>query len=253
MSLLDPNIAKKVPALQTAGKAGGEPPRADDDLSVFGRLSQAVSGRDSAGVRDLVQRLVVKEIDPFQILNQGLIPGILLASDRFRKREIFVPELLMSSRALKMGLNILRPLIRESCRGVMAKVVIGTVRFDLHDIGKNLVVILLEGNGFEVVDLGVDIPPDKFVKTVEKTWARHLLMSSLLTSTMGWMKTTIDLLGTSGLRGKVKTVVGGAPVTSIFARNIGADGYCREATAAPALARDLLGLNGSHVLLHSDK
>jgi 5-methyltetrahydrofolate--homocysteine methyltransferase len=253
MNLIDTKTSTKVPALQAAEKAKEEPLRAAEDISAFGRLSQAVSGRDSVGVRDLVQRLVAKEIEPFQILNQGLIPGILLASDRFRKREIFVPELLMSSRALKMGLNILRPLIRENCRGVMAKVVIGTVRFDLHDIGKNLVVILLEGNGFEVVDLGVDIPPEKFVKAVEKTGARLLLMSSLLTSTMGWMKATIELLGASGLRGKVKTVVGGAPVTSIFARNIGADGYCREATAAPALARDLLGLNGSHVLLHSGK
>jgi 5-methyltetrahydrofolate--homocysteine methyltransferase len=148
----------------------------------------------------------------------------------------------MSSRALTIGLNILRPLIQENKKDVVGKIVIGTVKFDLHDIGKNLVTILLEGNGFEIVDLGVDVAPEKFIKAVEKNGAQILAMSSLLTSTMSWMKFTIELLHASGMHGRVKTMVGGAPVTPIFAKNIGADGYCREATSAPSMARKLLGI-----------
>ena len=163
-------------------------------------------------------------------------------SDRFRRGEFFIPELLMSSRALKIGLNILRPLIREIRKDVLGRVVIGTVKFDLHDIGKNLVILLLEGNGFDIVDLGVDVPPERFIKAVKKNEAQILAMSSLLTSTMSWMKFTIELLRASGMQRRVKTVVGGAPVTPIFAKNIGADAYCREATSAPSVVKALLGM-----------
>jgi 5-methyltetrahydrofolate--homocysteine methyltransferase len=186
--------------------------------------------------------MVKDGVNLYTILNHGLIPGMLESSERFRRGEFFIPELLMSSRALKIGLSILRPLIQEIKKGVLGKVVIGTVKFDMHDIGKNLVIILLEGNGFEVVDMGVDVSPEKFVKGVEKSGARLLAMSSLLTSTMSWMKFTIELLHASGMSRKVKTIVGGAPVTPIFAKNIGADAYCQEATSAPSVARRLLGL-----------
>jgi len=206
------------------------------------RLSRAVVMRDCKAVSGLTERLVREEGNLFDILNHGLIPGMLEASERFRRGEFFIPELLMSSRALKIGLNILRPLIQERKKEILRKVVIGTVKFDLHDIGKNLVIILLEGNGFEVIDLGVDVSPEKFVKAVEKNQAQVLAMSSLLTSTMVWMKSTIELLHESGLNGRIKTMVGGAPVTPIFAKNIGADGYCREATSAPSVAKRLLGI-----------
>jgi 5-methyltetrahydrofolate--homocysteine methyltransferase len=139
-------------------------------------------------------------------------------------------------------LNILRPLIQERNKDVLGRVVIGTVKFDLHDIGKNLVIILLEGNGFEVIDLGVDVSPEKFVNAVEKNEAQILAMSSLLTSTMSWMKFTIELLQASGMHRRVKTIVGGAPVTQIFAKNIRADAYCREATSAPSVIKKLLGI-----------
>jgi len=207
-------------------------------------LCQAVVMRDCKMVTELTEKMVTGGVDLFKILNEGLIPGMLAASERFRRGEFYIPELLMSSRALKIGLNILRPLIQEKKKGVVGRVVIGTVKFDLHDIGKNLVILLLEGNGFEIIDLGVDVPPEKFVKAAEKNVAQILAMSSLLTSTMGWMKSTIELLRSSGMNGRVKTMVGGAPVTSIYAENIGADAYCREATSAPAEAKRLLGIKG---------
>lgn len=206
------------------------------------RLQEAVVMRDCQGVKKLTERMVTAGVDLFKILNQGLIPGMLEASERFRKGKFFIPELLMSSRALKIGLNILRPLIQEIRKDVLGKVVIGTVKFDLHDIGKNLVIILLEGNGFEIIDLGIDVSPEKFVTALEKNEAQILAMSSLLTSTMSWMKFTIELLQASGMHRRVKTMVGGAPVTPIFAKNIGADAYCREATSAPAEAKRLLGI-----------
>jgi 5-methyltetrahydrofolate--homocysteine methyltransferase len=206
------------------------------------KLQQAVVLRDCNTVKTLTEGIMMEGVDLFKILNQGLIPGMLEASERFRKGEFFIPELLMSSRALKIGLNILRPLIQEIRKDVFGKVVIGTVKFDLHDIGKNLVIILLEGNGFQIIDLGVDVSPEKFVKAVEKNEAQILAMSSLLTSTMSWMKFTIELLYASGMHRRVKTMVGGAPVTPIFAKNIGADAYCREATSAPSAAKKLLGI-----------
>ena len=210
----------------------------------FQYLSQAVLMRDCRLVKELTEGMVKEGMDLFEILNHGLIPGMVEASERFRRGEFFIPELLMSSRALKFGLNVLRPLMRERKKDVLGKVVVGTVKFDLHDIGKNLVIILLEGDGFEIIDLGVDVSPEKFVKAIEKNEAKLLAMSSLLTSTMSWMKFTIELLHATGLTRKVKTMVGGAPVTPIFAKNIGADGYCREATSAPSLARELLGIEG---------
>ncbi len=205
-------------------------------------LSQAVVLRDCNLVKELTQQMVVEEVDFFRILNQGLVPGMLEASERFRRGECYVPELLMSSRALNIGLSILRPLIQEVKKDVLGRVVIGTVKFDLHDIGKNLATILLRGNGFEIVDLGVDVSPERFVKAAEKYDAQILAMSTLLTSTMGWMKSTIDLLHRSRINGRVKTLVGGAPVTSIFARAIGADAYCQEATSASSVAKMLLGI-----------
>jgi 5-methyltetrahydrofolate--homocysteine methyltransferase len=209
---------------------------------MLNRLSEAVVMRDCKMVKKLAERMVKDEVDLFKILNQGLIPGMLEVSERFRRGKFFIPELLMSSRALKIGLNIMRPLIQEIRKDVLGKVVIGTVKFDLHDIGKNLVIILLEGNGFEVIDMGVDVSPEKFVKAVEKNGAQILAMSSLLTTTMSWMKFTIELLLASGLHRGVKTMVGGAPITPIFAKNIGADAYCREATSAPSTAKKLLAI-----------
>jgi len=207
------------------------------------QVAEAVVQRDFRGVEKLVGRMAQLGKDPFSIINRGLIPGILAASQKFRTGEFFIPEILMASRAVKVGLHLLQPLIREKPKEVLARVVIGSVKFDLHDIGKNLVIIVLEGNGFEVTDLGVDVPPEGFVRAVERQRPQILAMSSLLTSTMPWMKSTIQLLRSSG-QTEVKTLVGGAPVTEVYAKSIGADGYCLEATSAPVVIRNLLGMNG---------
>jgi 5-methyltetrahydrofolate--homocysteine methyltransferase len=230
---------RKSPTLLETNNLHFQDPEIDQMLK---KLSQAVVMRDCRIVKEFTERMVREGVDLFMILNQGLIPGMLEASERFRMGIFYVPELLMSSRALKIGLNILGPLIRERKKNLLSRVVIGTVKFDLHDIGKNLVNIILEGNGFEVIDLGVDVSPERFIKAIEKYEAKILAMSSLLTSTMGWMKSTIELLHIVGMKASVKTIVGGAPVTSIFAQNIGADAYCWEATSAPDTVKKLLGI-----------
>ena len=210
--------------------------------NVLARLSHAIVIRDFVAVRELTDGLIQAGVDPFRVLNYGLIPGMYEASGRFRKGEFYIPEMLMSSRALKIGLDILKPLIRARNANDAGRVVIGTVQYDLHDIGKNMIISLLTGHGFEVIDLGVDVSPQKFVRAVEKNEARILAMSALLTSTMLHMKATIEALHAAGL-GEVKVLVGGAPVTPIFAQKIGADAYCREAYSAPAVARKLVGLD----------
>lgn len=191
----------------------------------------------------LTQEMIHERIDPLDILNQGFIPGILETNARFRRGEFYIPELLTSTMALKLGLNVLKPLIRERRNKPLGKVIIGTVRYDLHDIGKNLVIMVLETNGFDVIDLGVDVSPDRFVKAVKKQEAPILAMSCLLTTTMGWIKATVELLNRMGLKKEVRTLIGGAPVTPLFAREIGADAYCREATSTPDAVNRLLGIS----------
>ncbi len=218
-----------------------EPSRQPDETNgkFLHQVAEAVIQRDCKAVGHLTAQMADGGMDVFRIINQGLIPGMLAASLKFKRGEFFIPEVLMASRAVKAGFQVLRPFLREKARQLDARVVIGSVKFDLHDIGKNLVIIVLQATGFEVTDLGVDVSPEKFVKTVEKQNSQILAMSSLLTSTMPWMKRTIELLRSSGLT-QVKTLVGGGPVTSAFAKNIGADGYCREATSAPDVIRNLL-------------
>jgi 5-methyltetrahydrofolate--homocysteine methyltransferase len=203
-------------------------------------LSQSVVARNFTAVVGLTEELTREGMDPFKILNEGLMPGMSEANARFRNREFYIPELLTSTMALRNGLGILAPLIRERRKTVLGRVVIGTVKFDLHDIGKDLVILVLENSGFDVINLGVNVSPEKFVKTVEKREAQILAISCLLTTTMTWMKATIELLHASGFHREVKTLVGGVPVTSLFARQIGADAYCQDATSAPHVIRGLL-------------
>ncbi len=216
-------------------------PGTDSKKILLDKLSQAVVYRDCRAVKDLSKLVLLKGIDYRTVLNEGFIPGMHEASIRFRKGEFFIPELLMSSRAVRIGLDVLRPLW-DGFSSTLGKVLIGTVQYDLHDIGKNMCAIMLHGGGFDVIDLGVDVPPEKFVKAVEKHEPRILALSALLTTTMRSMKSTVELLHASGLANTVKVMVGGAPVTSIFAKNIGADAYCREATDSLATAKRLLGI-----------
>lgn len=177
---------------------------------------------------------------PLTIVTGHLMPAMDEVGRRFECEEYFVPEMLLSARAMKASMAIVRPLLVASGAQPAGRVVIGTVKGDLHDIGKNLVAAMLEGGGFEVIDLGADVAPELFVEAVATRNAQLVALSALLTVTMGWMKTTIDAIQAAGLRERVKIMVGGAPVTRQYAETIGADGYSDSAGSAVALARKLV-------------
>jgi len=173
------------------------------------------------------------------ILNESLIAGMAEVGRLFEEGEYFVPEMLIAARAMQAGLGLLKPHLKESGVKARGRVAIGTVKGDLHDIGKNLVSMMLEGAGYEIIDLGSDVASEKFIDAVKNQGANFIAMSALLTTTMTNMKSTIDALEAAGLRGKVKVMVGGAPVTDAFAKQIGADGFAPDASRAVALAKAL--------------
>ncbi|MFQ5857698.1 MAG: corrinoid protein [Anaerolineae bacterium] len=194
---------------------------------------------DDEVVADLVQQALDQEMSPAEILNGGLIAGMDEVGKDFKAGDLFVPEVLIAARAMHAGMNILRPLLAESDVPTAGKYVIGTAQGDLHDIGKNLVKMMLEGAGFETIDLGTDVSPDAFVAAVQEHQPQLIGMSALLTTTMPGMKATIEALEEAGLRDTVKIMVGGAPVTAAFAEQIGADAYAPDAASAVDVARDL--------------
>jgi 5-methyltetrahydrofolate--homocysteine methyltransferase len=175
-----------------------------------------------------------------EILNEGLIAAMNEVGRRYEEGEFFVPEMLISARAMQAGLALLKPSLAESGVEAAGKIAIGTVKGDLHDIGKNLVAMMLEGAGFEIQDLGVDVPPQAFVDAV-RDGAQVVGMSALLTTTMSNMKSTIQALEEAGVRSQVKVVIGGAPVTEDFSRQIGADGFAPDASSAVRTVRQLIG------------
>jgi 5-methyltetrahydrofolate--homocysteine methyltransferase len=191
-------------------------------------------------VSQKVQQALDSDVDPAAILNQGMIAAMAEVGKRFEEGEYFVPEMLIAARAMQAGLALLKPRLQQTDLRSSGKVVIGTVKGDLHDIGKNLVAMMLEGAGFEIVDLGTDVSPDKFVTAAREHQADLVAMSALLTTTMPNMKVTIDALQTAGLRQQVKVIIGGAPITESFARQVGADGYAPDASRAVAVAKSLL-------------
>ncbi len=197
-----------------------------------GKLEAAVS---------LTRGAIAEGADPQQIINKHMVSAMEEIGARFESGRAFVPNLLMSARAMKGSLDILRPLMEGQAGASIGKVVIGTVKGDLHDIGKNLVASMLEGCGFEVINLGVDVSSEKFIDAAREHNAQIICMSALLTTTMNYMKEVIAALGESDLCGKVKVMVGGAPLNEGFARNIGADGYSANANSAVALAKSLVG------------
>jgi len=173
------------------------------------------------------------------ILKEGLLPAMDQIGVKFKNNEIYIPEVLIAARAMHGGMAILKPILSQSTTAKSVKVIVGTVKGDLHDIGKNLVVMMLEGGGFDVVDLGIDVAPDKFVEAIKKHQPQVVGMSALLTTTMREMKSTIEAIQEAGLRKQVKAIIGGAPVTERFAKEIGADGYAPDAASAVDLARSL--------------
>ncbi len=205
---------------------------------------QALAEAVIAGNRDetvrLTQAAVDEGVDVQDIINQGLIAGMNVVGEKFKNNEFYVPEVLIAARAMHAGMDVIKPLIAESDIQPRGKIVIGTVKGDLHDIGKNLVKMMLEGGGYEVIDLEVDVPPEKFVEAVNEQAPQILALSALLTTTMPAMKDTIDALSDAGVRDKVKVMIGGAPVTQSYADEIGADGYAPDAASAVDLANSLL-------------
>jgi len=191
-------------------------------------------------VEELVQAAVDEEVAPGEILNEGLLKGMSVVGENFKNNVFYVPEVLIAARAMKAGMVILRPKLVEAGVEPIGKVALGTVKGDLHDIGKNLVMMMLEGAGFEVLDLGIDVPPEKFVEAVTEQGAQIVAMSALLTTTMPSMKGVIDAIKEAGLEGKVKTMIGGAPVTQRYADEIGADGYARDAASGADTAKELI-------------
>jgi 5-methyltetrahydrofolate--homocysteine methyltransferase len=191
-------------------------------------------------VKQLTQGALNSGESAERVLKEGLIQGMERIGARFKNGEIYIPEVLIAARAMHAGLAVLKPVLSKSSTAMTGKVVIGTVKGDLHDIGKNLVAMMLEGGGFEVTDLGTDVSPEKFVESLKQSQAQIVGMSALLTTTMGQMKATIQALETAGLRNKVKVLVGGAPVTERFAREVGADGYAPDAASAVDLAKSFV-------------
>ena len=192
-------------------------------------------------VAALVQQALDEGVAPEEVLTGGLIAAMDEVGKDFKSGELYVPEVLIAARAMKAGMNILRPLLAESGAPSAGKYLIGTVQGDLHDIGKNLVRMMLEGAGFEAIDMGVDIKPDAFVAAVREHQPQVVGLSALLTTTMGQMKATIEALEEAGLRDSVKIMIGGAPVTEAFAKEIGADAYAPDAATAVDVARSLVG------------
>lgn len=203
-------------------------------------LKEAVRKGNAASVEENVRAALDQEADAADILDRGLIAGMEVVGDRMEKEEMFIPEVLLAAKAMAAGLEVLKPLLGEEAANARGRAVIGTVRGDLHDIGKNLVATMLESGGMEVVDLGVNVSPEAFVDHVREHHPHLLCLSALLTTTMPMMEKTLLALKEAGLRNRVKVLVGGAPVTRKFAEQIGADGYAEDAASATKLAKSLL-------------
>ena len=204
------------------------------------QLYDAIVEGNANKAKSLTTDALAAGMDPQDILNKYMIPAMDEVGRLFEINEYFVPELLISARAMKSALAILKPRLTATGAKPIGKVAIGTVKGDLHDSGKNLVAAMLEGGGFEIIDLGVDVTPEKFVNAVREKGANIIALSALLTTTMPSMKTTVEGLKEAGVRRQVKVIIGGAPVTQKYADEIGADGYSDNASSAVALARRLV-------------
>jgi len=210
-------------------------------MSEPAELYDAILTGNAKKAEEVTKTALEAGADPTELLSKYMIPAMDEVGKRFECNEYFVPELLIAARAMKTALALLTPRLAEIGAKAAGRVVIGTVQGDLHDIGKNLVASMLEGGGFEVVDLGVDVPADKFVEMVKSQDGTILALSALLTTTMTQMKKVIEALQAAGIRDKTKVIIGGAPITQQYCDEIGADGYSDNASAAVGLARQLAG------------
>ena len=211
------------------------------EMDVVQQISESLQRGEDKKVAELTRQALDAGLTAGQILNDGLLAGMDVVSARFGANEIFLPEVLLSARAMNAGMDLIKPLLIAGEVRSLGKVVIGTMRGDLHDIGKNLVGVMLKGAGFEVIDLGANVAPERFVETAEAEGAQVVGLSALLTTTMTGMKDVVSLVKDKGLDGRVKVIVGGAPLSQAFADEIGADGYGYDASNAVTLVKRLTG------------
>jgi 5-methyltetrahydrofolate--homocysteine methyltransferase len=209
-------------------------------MDTLRELSESLQRGDIDNARTLTGRAINEKLEPTRILDEGLIAGMVVVGQRFKAHEIFLPDVLLAAKAMYAGMDLLRPLFLKDSMPSLGKVVIGTVQGDLHDIGKNLVAIMLKGAGFEVIDLGKDVAPETFVDTAEQEKAAVIGMSALLTTTMPVMKKVIDLAKERGIYGVTKVVVGGAPMSAEYAREIGAHAYCFDSVSAVDRVKEIV-------------
>ncbi len=209
-------------------------------MTIFEEISSAVQRGKRKEVAPLVEQALEQGCDPNEILNEGLISAMSIIGDKFSANEIFVPEMLVAARAMSAGTKVLKPYLSEAGAEPLGKAVIGTVQGDMHDIGKNLVRMMIEGKGFEVEDLGVDVSPEQFVDYIQNNDVDIVCLSSLLTTTMPNIGVTIKAIEEAGLRDSVKIMIGGAPVTQAFADEVGADAYTADAGSAAVRAVELV-------------
>jgi len=212
-------------------------------MEILSQITARLERGDDDAVAELTAAAIAQKLPAKQILDEGLIAGMNVVGRKFRDHEIFLPDVLLAARAMYAGLDRLKPLLIAEDVPMIGKAVIGTVQGDLHDIGKNLVGILLKGAGFEVIDLGNDVSPEQFLTAAQEHGAGVIGMSALLTTTMPVMKQVVDLIAQQGLTGEIRTVVGGAPVSAEFAREIGADAHAFDGVSAVARVKDLLGVS----------
>ena len=209
-------------------------------MSIVQEISEFLQKGRAKNVKALVEQALAEGVDAKVILNEGLLNGMSIIGGKFKRNEVFVPEVLVAARAMNAGMAILEPKLIEIGNEPIGKAVIGTVKGDLHDIGKNLVVMMYKGAGFEVIDLGVDVEPATFIAKAEEVGADVIGMSALLTSTMHNMKEVMDLLNEKGLREKYIVMIGGAPINDSFAEEIGADFYTADAASAAEVAKEVV-------------
>ena len=212
-------------------------------MDVFQELSESLQKGDSKKAADLTQKAIDDRLEPKLILDEGLIAGMTVVGEKFKVHEIFLPDVLLAAKAMYAGMNLLKPLMIKEGIPTIGKVVIGTVYGDLHDIGKNLVGIMLKGSGFEVIDMGNNVPPEKFIETAKSEKANIIGMSALLTTTMPVMKKVVELAEEQGIHRKLKIVIGGAPLSAEYAKEIGADAYCFDGINAVEQIKRFTGVN----------
>ncbi len=211
-------------------------------MSVMEQISENLMKGKAKDVAALVQQAIDDGVEAEKILNEGLLPAMNTVGVRFKNNEVYVPEVLIAARAMKAGSEILRPILAAAGIEPKGKVVIGTVKGDLHDIGKNLLCMMVEGAGLKVIDIGIDVEPQKFVEAAKENEAGVIGVSALLTTTMTNMKAVVEAVKAEGLTGKVKVMIGGAPVTQAYCDEIGADGYAPDAASGAELAKKLAGV-----------